>query len=122
MRIKDAIILHGDIPDYLTQHGVHVRLAGKQYRCKCPLHDDARRNDAFSCNSKKWFCFEACEGGTIVELHMALHHVSYTTAIEQLADMYDIDLKNIKKQNHILHNKKNLFLLMKNLLINVLII
>ena len=94
MRIKDMIILRGDIPDYLTQHGIHVRLSGKQYRCKCPIHDDARRNDAFSCNSKKWFCFEACEGGTIVELHMKLHNVSYTTAIEQLADMYDIDFEN----------------------------
>ena len=94
MRIKDSIILRSDIPDYLSQLGYRVRLAGKQYRCKCPIHDDAKRDDAFSCNSKKWYCFEACEGGTIVELHMALNHVSYTTAIEQLADMYDIDYEN----------------------------
>lgn len=94
MRIKDSIILRGDIPDYLSQLGYRVRLAGKQYRCKCPIHDDARRDDAFSCNSKKWYCFESCEGGTIVELHMALNHVCYTTAIEQLADMYDIDYEN----------------------------
>ena len=94
MRLKDSIILHSDIPDYLSQSGFNVRLAGKQYRCKCPIHDDARRDDAFSCNSKKWYCFEACEGGTIVELHMALHNVSYTTALEQLADMYDIDYEN----------------------------
>ena len=94
MRIKDAIILRGDIPDYLLNMGWKVRLAGKQYRCKCPIHDDAHREDAFSCNSNKWYCFEACEGGTIVELHMALNHVSYTTAIEQLADMYDIDYEH----------------------------
>ena len=94
MRLKDSIILHSDIPDYLSQQGVNVRMAGKQYRCKCPIHDDAHREDAFSCNSKKWYCFEACEGGTIVELHMALKHVSYTAALEQLADMYDIDYEN----------------------------
>jgi len=94
MRLKDSIILHSDIPDYLSQQGVNVRLAGKQYRCKCPIHDDAHRDDAFSCNSKKWYCFESGEGGTIVELHMALKHVSYTTALEQLADLYDIDWEN----------------------------
>ena len=100
MRLKDSIILRSDIPDYLSQLGYRVRLAGKQYRCKCPIHSDARREDAFSCNSKKWYCFEACEGGTIVELHMALNHVSYTTALEQLADMYDIDYEHNEEYQH----------------------
>lgn len=94
MRLKDNIILRSDIPDYLSQMGVNVRVSGKQYRCKCPIHDDANRDDAFSCTSKKWYCFEACEGGTIVELHMRLHQVSFTTALEQLADLYDIDYEN----------------------------
>lgn len=94
MRLKDNIILRSDIPDYLAQRGINVRLSGKQYRCKCPIHGDARRDDAFSCTAKKWYCFEACEGGTIIELHMRLYNVSYTTALEQLADMYDIDYEH----------------------------
>ncbi len=94
MRIRDSIILRSDIPDYLNGLGYPVRLAGKQYRGKCPIHDDANRNDAFCCDSKKWYCFEACEGGTIIELHMAMNHVSFITAIEQLADMYDIDYEH----------------------------
>lgn len=91
MRIVDNIILRSDIPDYLTQHGVEVRVTGNGYRCKCPIHEDAKREDAFSCNSKKWFCFETCEGGTIIELHMAMHDVSFMKAVEDLANMYDID-------------------------------
>lgn len=90
MRLKDSIILRGDIPDYLTQHGVRVHSAGKGYRCKCPIHN-GDSEDTFSCTSKKWYCFRECIGGTIVELHMALHNVTFTKALEELADMYDID-------------------------------
>lgn len=90
MRLKDSIILRGDIPDYLTQHGVRVHSAGKGYRCRCPIHN-GESEDTFSCTSKKWYCFKECIGGSIVELHMALHNVTFTKALEELADMYDID-------------------------------
>lgn len=82
--------MRGDIPDYLTQHGVRVHSAGKGYRCRCPIHN-GESEDTFSCTSKKWYCFKECIGGSIVELHMALHNVTFTKALEELADMYDID-------------------------------
>ena len=90
MRLRDSIILRGDIPDYLTQHGIKVHSTGKGYRCRCPIHN-GDSEDTFSCTSKKWYCFKECIGGSIIELHMALHNVTFTNALEELADMYDID-------------------------------
>lgn len=91
MRVKDSIILRGDIPDYLIQRGVKVKRIGNEYRCPCPIHHGTR-GDSFCCSSKKWYCFSCCEGGSIIELHMALENVSYIEAIYQLANLYDIEI------------------------------
>lgn len=90
MRLKDNIVLRGDIPDYLTQYGIKVHPSGKGYRCRCPIHN-GDGEDTFSCTSKKWYCFKECIGGTIIDLHMLLKNVSFIRALEELAEMYDID-------------------------------
>ena len=93
MRLVDSIILRSDIPDYLTQNGVELHMTKNGYRCRCPLHH-GDGEDTFSCNSKKWYCFKECIGGTIIELHMAIKNVTFVRAIEDLAEMYGIDLSN----------------------------
>jgi len=90
LRLKDNIVLRGDIPDYLTQYGIKVHPSGKGYRCRCPIHN-GDGEDTFSCTSKKWYCFKECIGGTIIDLHMLLKNVSFIRALEELAEMYDID-------------------------------
>lgn len=90
MRLKDNIVLRSDIPDYLTQRGINIHSSGKGYRCRCPIHN-GEREDSFYCTTKQWYCFTECIGGSIVELHMYLNHIPFTTALEQLADIYDID-------------------------------
>ena len=90
MRLKDNIILRSDIPDYLIQRGINIHSVGKGYRCRCPIHN-GDREDSMHCTTKQWYCFTECIGGSIVELHMYLNRVPFTTALEQLADMYDID-------------------------------
>lgn len=90
MRLKDNIILRSDIPDYLTQRGIRVHTSGKGYRCRCPIHN-GDGEDTFSCTSKKWYCFKECIGGSIIDLHMILNNVSFIRALEELAEMYDID-------------------------------
>lgn len=91
MKIKDNIVLRSDIPEYLTQRGVVLHKAGREYRCACPIHN-GERTDTFCCTSKKWYCFGCCEGGSIVELHMALNGTSFMQAIYELANYYDIDV------------------------------
>ena len=90
MRLKDNIILRSDIPDYLIQYGIRVHPSGRGYRCRCPIHN-GDGEDTFSCTTKQWYCFKECIGGSIVELHMYLNHVSFTKALEDLAELYDID-------------------------------
>ena len=80
MKIKDNIVLRSDIPEYLTQRGVVLHKSGREYRCACPIHN-GERTDTFCCTSKKWYCFGCCEGGAIVELHMALNGTSFMQAI-----------------------------------------
>ena len=96
MKLVDSIILRSDIPDYLTQHGVELHATKNGYRCRCPIHH-GDGEDTFSCNGKKWYCFKECLGGTIIELHMAMENVTFVRAIEDLAEMYDIDLANNKE-------------------------
>lgn len=91
MKIKDNIILRSDIPEYLTQRGIIVKMSGKEYRCACPVHGGSR-DDSFCCSAKKWYCFGCCEGGSIIELHMALENKSFIEAIYDLAQYYDISI------------------------------
>ena len=93
MKIKDNIILRSDIPEYLTEMGIVLKKSGREYRCACPVHG-GKRSDSFCCSEKKWYCFGCCEGGSIVELHMLLHDVSFIQAIYELADMYDINIED----------------------------
>ena len=93
MKLEESIIMRSDIPEYLTQHGVNLHATKNGYRCRCPIHH-GESEDTFSCNSKKWYCFKECIGGTIIELHMAMQNVSFVRALEDLSDMYDIDLSN----------------------------
>ena len=96
MKLVDSIILRSDIPEYLTQHNVDLHITKNGYRCRCPIHK-GDGEDTFSCTSKKWYCFKECTGGTIIELHMAMENVTFVRAIEDLAEMYDIDLSNNKE-------------------------
>ena len=91
MRIRDNIILRSDIPEYLTQQGVVLKKSGKEYRCACPVHGGTR-DDSFCCTAKKWYCFGCCQGGSIIELVMAIEGKSFIEAIYSLAQYYDIDL------------------------------
>lgn len=93
MKLIDNIILRSDIPEYLTEHGVELHATRNGYRCKCPIHK-GDNEDTFSCNGKKWYCFKECTGGTIIELHMAIEGVTFIRAIEDLAEMYGIDLSD----------------------------
>lgn len=93
LKLVDNIILRSDIPDYLTQKGIDVHMTRNGYRCRCPIHN-GESEDSFSCTAKKWFCFKECVGGTIIELYMAVENVTYVRALEDLAEMYDIDLSD----------------------------
>lgn len=94
MRIKDNIIVRGDIPDFLVQRGVQVNnFQRNDYRCACPVHGGTNKS-SFSCTKSKWYCHACGDGGTIVELFMRLEGCSYMEAIYHLAEMYDIDIES----------------------------
>lgn len=94
MRIKDNIIVRGDIPDFLVQRGIQVNnFQRNDYRCACPVHGGTNKS-SFSCTKSKWYCHACGDGGTIVELFMRLEGCSYMEAIYHLAEMYDIDIES----------------------------
>ena len=80
------------LPDYLAELGLEPRSShgGNKLACKCPLHDD--RDPSFTATLKDevwlWFCHPCGKGGSLIDLHAALHGLDTKGAIRQLKQKY----------------------------------
>jgi len=95
-----------DITDYLGREGYRAKRTAKGYKMPCPIHHGKKDNFNISNINGTWVykCFSGCggEGGTIIDLYMALHNVDNGEAIKQLCNMYGIDNeRSIKKASTI---------------------
>jgi len=74
----DLDALKATLPNYLQKIGVEiVRDTGSKLVARCPLHDDS--NPSFTAEVKGgvwlWFCHPCQRGGTVIDLHAAIHGV-----------------------------------------------
>src|SRR5574340_1823104 len=84
----DEIKSRIDIVDLVSEAGVKLRHAGRNYIGFCPFHDN-KRTPAFVVwpETGTWRCFGQCnEGGDIFKFVMKKEGLDFKEALQRLAD------------------------------------
>ncbi|HET9591020.1 MAG TPA: DNA primase [Anaerolineales bacterium] len=99
--ITDEIKSRIDIADLVSEAGVKLRHAGKNYTGFCPFHDN-KHTPAFVVwpESGTWRCFGQCnEGGDIFKFVMKRENLDFKEALNKLAARAGIDVPEYIKQD-----------------------
>jgi DNA primase len=96
MSTIDEIKARIDIVDLVSEAGVKLRHAGKNYTGFCPFHDN-KHTPAFVVwpESGTWRCFGQCnEGGDIFKFMMKREGIDFKEALAKLADRAGVKLES----------------------------
>jgi DNA primase len=96
MSTIDEIKSKIDIVDLVSEAGVKLRHAGRNYTGFCPFHDN-KHTPAFVVwpESGTWRCFGACnEGGDIFKFVMKREGIPFKEALQKLADRAGVKLES----------------------------
>lgn len=100
MSTIDEIKSKIDIVDLVSEAGVKLRHAGRNYTGFCPFHDN-KHTPAFVVwpESGTWRCFGACnEGGDIFKFVMKKEGVDFKEALQKLAARAGVELKDYHRE------------------------
>lgn len=86
-RLRDAI----DIVDLISDH-VRLKHKGRSWEGLCPFHEE--KTPSFSVDPVKglYYCFGCHQGGDAFKFLMAMEHLSFPEAAEQLARRFGVPL------------------------------
>ena len=100
MSTIDEIKSRIDIVDLVSEAGVKLRHAGKNYTGFCPFHDN-KKTPAFVVwpESGTWRCFGQCnEGGDIFKFVMKRENLDFKEALNKLAARAGVEIPQYTKQ------------------------
>ncbi|HSJ90063.1 MAG TPA: DNA primase [Anaerolineales bacterium] len=100
MSTIDEIKARIDIVDLVSEAGVKLRHAGKNYTGFCPFHDN-KKTPAFVVwpDSGTWRCFGQCnEGGDIFKFVMKRENIDFKEALDQLAARAGVEVPTFSKE------------------------
>jgi DNA primase len=100
MSTIDEIKAKIDIVDLVSEAGVKLRHAGKNYTGFCPFHDN-KHTPAFVVwpETGTWRCFGACnEGGDIFKFVMKKEGLEFKEALNKLADRAGVKVESYQRE------------------------
>jgi DNA primase len=100
MSTTDEIKAKLDIVDLVSEAGVKLRHAGKNYTGFCPFHDN-KHTPAFVVwpETGTWRCFGACnEGGDIFKFVMKKEGIDFKEALNKLADRAGVKVESYQRE------------------------
>jgi len=100
MSTLDEIKARIDIVDLVSEAGVKLRHAGKNYTGFCPFHDN-KHTPAFVVwpETGTWRCFGSCnEGGDIFKFVMKKEGVDFKEAVQKLAARAGVEIHEYKRE------------------------
>ena len=101
MSTLDEIKSKIDIVDLVSETGVKLRHAGKNYTGFCPFHDN-KKTPAFVVwpESGTWRCFGQCnEGGDIFKFVMKREGIDFKDAMQKLALRAGVEIKEYTRES-----------------------
>src|SRR5215207_368075 len=100
MSVIDEIKSKVDIVDLVSEAGVKLRHAGKNYTGFCPFHDN-KHTPSFVVwpDSGTWRCFGQCnEGGDVFKFVMKRENLDFKEALDKLAARTGVQVPTFSKQ------------------------
>lgn len=100
MSTIDEIKSRLDIVDLVSEAGVRLRHAGKNYTGFCPFHDN-KHTPAFVVwpETGTWRCFGSCnEGGDIFKFVMKKEGIDFKEAMQKLAARAGVEIKEYQRE------------------------
>ncbi|MEP7134512.1 MAG: DNA primase [Chloroflexota bacterium] len=100
MSTLDEIKAKIDIVDLVSEAGVKLRHAGKNYTGFCPFHDN-KHSPAFVVwpETGTWRCFGQCnEGGDIFKFVMKKEGLDFKEAMQRLASRAGVEIKDYQRE------------------------
>ena len=100
MSTIDEIKSRIDIVDLVSEAGVKLRHAGKNYTGFCPFHEN-KHTPAFVVwpESGTWRCFGQCnEGGDIFKFVMKKEGIDFKEAMQKLASRAGVEIKEYQRE------------------------
>ena len=100
MSTIDEIKAKIDIVDLVSEAGVKLRHAGKNYTGFCPFHDN-KHSPAFVVwpETGTWRCFGSCnEGGDIFKFVMKKEGLDFKEAVQKLAARAGVQIQEFKRE------------------------
>ena len=100
MSTIDEIKSRIDIVDLVSEAGVKLRHAGKNYTGFCPFHEN-KHTPAFVVwpESGTWRCFGQCnEGGDIFKFVMKKEGIDFKEALQKLASRAGVEIKEYQRE------------------------
>lgn len=79
-----------DIYDYISNY-VDLKQKGGEYFGVCPFHDEDTASFSVSPARKMYFCFGCGAAGDVINFVSNYENISYTAAMNKLADQYKIN-------------------------------
>jgi DNA primase len=75
-----------DLLDLIQEDVGSVRLAGKEHKAKCPLHQDNTPSLYINVEKGKYYCFSCNEGGDAIEWLRRVRGMSFSEAQRHLGE------------------------------------
>ncbi|MGM0368820.1 MAG: DNA primase [Bacillota bacterium] len=87
----EKIRFSNDIIDVVSEY-TSLKQSGKSHKGLCPFHDEQTASFNVSADQQLYYCFGCGVGGNIFNFIMEIEGLTFTEAIEFLADRANIDL------------------------------
>lgn len=85
-----------DIIEFLEKRGQSFKQTGTSHVGLCPIHNEKSGSFHVRTDSNTFHCFGCGAGGDIISLVQQMENLSFTGAIQMLAEEYDIELESVE--------------------------
>ncbi len=90
----DEILSRSDIVEIISECGVSLRAAGRDFKALCPFHTEKTPSFSVSVQKQMFYCFGCQTGGNVISFIEKHQGKSFRETLEWLADRLNIELPN----------------------------
>ncbi len=76
---------------------VDLKKSGASFKGLCPFHQDSSPSFMVSPQKNISKCFVCGNGGNPITFYMKYHNLDFTTAVKELAEKYNVNIKSVGK-------------------------
>ncbi len=90
--LLNEIRAQNDIAEVISECGIPLRAAGKEYSALCPFHEEQKPSFSVSPEKQIFYCFGCNSGGNVISFLQKHEGMSFIEAVERLAQRVGISL------------------------------